>query len=160
MAYMHVNFNVTEHGTGFPANTLAAEYGSHIMNVKLATDTDNGMIVGVDTSKQVSFDVFDETTPETFTGTVLQKNQDGTWLVLVKTAVNAGFVYQKPLTEYESPRALTEEKAFYNKAGDIVRVYMLQPFDRISVSESNFSGTPTANAAITGVTNKKLTVGA
>ena len=160
MAYMHVNLNITEHGTGFPANTLAAEYGSHIMNCKLATDTDNGMFVGIDTSKQVSFDVFDETTPGAFTGTVLQKNQDGTWLVLVKTATNCGMVYQKPLTAYESPRELLDEKAFYNKAGDIVRVYMLQPFDRISISESNFSATPTVNASITGVTNKKLKVGA
>ena len=159
MAYMHVGLSVSEHGTGFPANVLAQEYGSHIMNVKLATDTDNGMIVGVDTSEQVSFDVFNETTPTTLTGTVLQQNQDGSWLVIVETAVNAGFVYQKPLTPYESPKELLDEKAMFNKAGDIVRVYMLQPFDRISVSEDNFNGTPAAKAKITGVSNKKMTIG-
>lgn len=160
MAYMHVNYAVSEHGTGYPANTLASEYGEHFANVKLATDTDNGMLVSIDLTKAWSeFDVFDEAAVTTFEGIVQQQMPDGMWLVCVTNPGDAYFVYQKPLTPYESPRELTKEKAFYNKAGDIVRCYKLAQIDRIAVSEDNFNGTPVAGAMITGVEDKKMTVG-
>ena len=160
MAYMHVNYAVTQHGTGYPANTLASEYGEHLANIKLATDTDNGMIVGLDLTKAwPEYDVFDEAEPTTLTGIVQQKMPDGMWLVCVTSAENAYFVYQKPLTPYESPRELTKESAFYNKAGDIVRGYKLAVLDRIAVSEDNFNGTPVAGATISGVEDKKMTIG-
>ena len=162
MAYMHVNFAVTEHGIGYPANVLAQEYGEHILNVKLATDTDNGMLVAADVaSAWPEFDVFDETAVTSFAGIVEQQMQDGTWLVCVTDPGDALFVYQKPLTPYESPRELTQEKAFYNKAGDIVRCYKLAKFDRIAVSAKNFSGDdPEVGATISSVSNKKMVVSA
>lgn len=160
MAYMHVNYAVTKHGTGFPANVLAQEYGDHILNVKLASDTDNGMLVAADVSQAwPEFDVFDEVAVTTFEGIVEQQMPDGMWLVCVTNPGDALFVYQKPLTPYESPRELTKEDAFFNKAGDIVRCYNLAKYDRIAVSEDNFNGTPVAGALINGVEDKKMTVG-
>lgn len=160
MAYMHVNYNVTKHGTGYPANVNAQEYGDHILNIKLASDTDNGMLVAADVSKVwPEFDVFDEAAVNTFEGIVEQQMPDGMWLVCVTDPGDALFVYQKPLTPYESPRELTKEDAFYNKKDDIVRCYCLKKFDRIAVSEDNFNGTPEAGATISGVEDKKMTVG-
>lgn len=160
MAYMHVNYAVSKHGTGYPANVLAQEYGEHILNIKLASDTDNGMLVAADVSKVwPEFDVFDEAAVTTFEGVVQQQMPDGTWLVCVTDPGDALFVYQKPLTPYESPRELTREEAFFNKEGDIVRCYKLAKFDRVSISEDNFNGTPVAGAMITGVEDKKMTVG-
>ena len=161
MAYMNVNWEINEYGTGFPNNTLASEYGEHLLNVQLSTDTDNGMLVAADVDNAwVSFDVFAETAVTTFKGIIEQQMGDGSWLVLVTDPGDALFVYQKPLTPYESPRELLKESAFYNKAGDIVRCYKLAKFDRISVSESNFNGIPVAGAKITGVSDKKMTIGA
>ena len=160
MAYMHTAYTVSTHGTGFPANVMAQEYGNHIVNVKLASDTDNGMLVAADVSKVwPEFDVFDEAAVTTFEGVVEQQMPDGTWLVCVTNPGDALFVYQKPLTPYESPRELTKEKAFFNKKDDIVRCYCLTKFDRIAVSEDNFNGTPEAGAMISGVEDKKMTVG-
>lgn len=159
MAYMSINWAISEHGTGFPSNTLAQEYGNHILNVKLASNTDNGMLVAADVSKKwADFDVFDEAAVTTFTGVIEQQMPNGNWLVLVTNPGDALLVYQKPLTPYESPRELLQEKAFYNKAGDIVRCYVLSKFDRIEVSASNFNGTPRAGKAITGVSSKKMTI--
>ena len=160
MAYMHVAYAVSSHGTGFPANVLAQEYGEHILNVKLASDTDNGMFVAADVSKAwPEYDVFDEATVTTFEGIIEQQMPDGMWLVCVTDPGDALFVYQKPLTPYESPRELTREEAFYNKKGDIVRCYKLAKFDRVAISEDNFNGTPEAGATISGVEDKKATVG-
>lgn len=160
MAYMWTNYTVSKYGTGYPANVNAQEYGDHVLNVKLATDTSNGMLVAADVSKAWSeFDVFDEAAVTTFEGIVEQQMKDGMWLVCVTDPGDALFVYQKPLTPYESPRELTKENAFYNKKDDIVRCYCLKKFDRIAVSEDNFNGTPVAGAMITGVEDKKMTVG-
>ena len=159
MSYMNVKFNVSKFGTGFPNNTLAEEYGEHLLNIKLASDTANGMLVAADVSKAwPEFDVFDEAAVTEFEGIVEQQLEDGKWLVCVTDPGDALFVYQKPLTPYESPRELLKEEAFYLKKGDIARCYCLAKFDRISVSEDNFEGTPEAGAVVSGVTNKKMTI--
>jgi hypothetical protein len=35
MAYMHVNYAVTQHGTGYSANTLASQYASILLILSL-----------------------------------------------------------------------------------------------------------------------------
>ena len=156
MAYMSVNFSVDEHATALPSNVLAQDYGAHIFNILLSTNADNGNLVAA--GDWHSFDVFEEAAVTTFEGEVVQQMPNGNWLVLVKTPGDALLVYQKPLTPYESPRELTKESAFYNKAGDIVRCYELRKWDRFEVSEEAFSATPTVGASITGVSSKKMVV--
>lgn len=159
MAYMNISFNVDEHATGLPSNVLGQEYGQHILNIKLASDTDNGMLIAADDSKVwPEFDVFDEKAVTTFEGIVEQQMPNGNWLVLVTDPGDACLVYQKPLTPYESPRELTNESAFYNKEGDIVRSYVLSKWDRFEASAKAFSATPVAGKKITGVANKKMTL--
>ena len=47
----------------------------------------------------------------------------------------------------------------YNKAGDIVRTYVLTKLDRITVSTEGFTGNdPAVGKNITGVTAKKMVV--
>lgn len=157
MAYMSVNFNVTKHATGLPSNVLAQDYGAHIFNIKLLSDADNGNLVAA--GDWDSFDVFKEVAVTTFEGKIVQQMPNGNWLVLVTDPGDALLVYQKPLTPYESPRELTEESAFYNKKGDIVRCYELRKWDRFEASADAFTGTPALNAAISGVASKKMTIG-
>lgn len=156
MAYMSVNFSVSEHATALPSNVLAQDYGAHIFNIKLSTNTDNGNLIAV--GDWDSFDVFKEAAVTSFEGEVVQKMPNGNYLVLVKTPGDAVLVYQKPLTPYESPRELTNESAFYNKAGDIVRCYELRKWDRFEASALAFNEEPEIGATITGVSNKKMTV--
>lgn len=162
MAYMNVNWNATTYGTGFPANVIAQQYGQHIVNVKLASDTPNGALVAADVSKAwASFDVFDEAAVTTFEGIIEGQDNNGDWIICVTDPGDALFVYQKPLTPYENPKELTLEKHFYNKAGDVVRCYALVKFDRITVSADNLGGAdPAAGKKITGVASKKMTVAA
>lgn len=160
MAYMSLNWAVTNnHATALPSNVLAQEYGSHILNVKLTSDTDNGNLIAANTSAAwESFDVFAEAAVTTFKGIVEQQMPNGNWIVCVTDPGDALLVYQKPLTPYESPRELTDEEAFYNKAGDIVRCYVLQKYDRFEVNAAAFASTPTAGDSITGVSSKKMTL--
>ena len=155
---MTADFTIGSHATGYPANVASQRYGNHMPSVKVTTDTDNGNLIAV--GDWVDWDYFREAAVTTFAGKIIAKNPDGTFLVLVTNPGDAVFVYTKPLTPYESPAELKQEKAFYNKAGDIARTYVLTKFDRIAVSEEGFDGTPSVGKAITGVSAKKLTVGA
>lgn len=157
MAYMSVNWTVGEHATALPSNVLAQEYGAHIFNIKLTADCDNGNLVAAGDWEE--FDVFAEAAATTFAGKIVEKMPNGNWLVLVTDPGDALLVYQKPLTPYESPRELTYESAFYNKAGDIVRAYELRKWDRFEVSDLAFDGTPELGKAVS-VVSKKLKVAA
>lgn len=156
MAYMSINFKTDGHATGLPSNVLAQDYGAHIFNIKLSTDTDNGNLVAA--GDWDSLDVFKEAEVTTFEGKIVQKMTDGNYLVLVTNPGDALFVYQKPLTPYETPKSLTNESAFYNVAGDTVRAYELRKWDRIEVSAGGFSGTPSVGATISGVSSKKMKI--
>lgn len=155
MAYMSINQTVAQHATALPSNVLAQDYGAHIFNILLSTDADNGNLVAA--GDWAEFDVFEEAAVTTFAGEVVQQMPNGNWLVLVTNPGDALLVYQKPLTPYESPRELLEEKSMYNKAGDIVRCYELRKWDRFEVSALAFSGAdPEVGATCSAVTNKKM----
>ena len=158
MAYMSINWSVDEHATALPSNVLAQNYAAHIFNILLGTAADNGNLVAAGTWE--SFDVFNEAEVTTFKGKIVQKMPNGNWLVLVSDPGDALLVYQKPLNPAESPRELTNESAFYNKAGDIVRCYELRKWDRFEVSAKAFDGEPAVGKSITGVSSKKMTIGA
>lgn len=156
MAYMSINWEYDKHATALPSNVLAQEYGAHIFNIKLNTDTDNGNLVAA--GDWDSFDVFAEAAVTTFEGKVVEKMPNGNYLVLVTNPGDALLVYQKPLTPYESPREFMREEAFYNKEGDIVRCYELRKWDRFEASALAFSSEPEVGATISGVASKKMTV--
>lgn len=158
MAYMHINYSVDEHATALPSNLLGQNYGAHIFNIKLGSNTDNGNLVAA--GDWDSFDVFEEAAVTTFTGKIVEQMPNGNWLVLVTDPGDALLVYQKPLTPYESPREFMKESAFYNKKDDIVRCYGLCKWDRFEASDLAFDGTPEVGKSITGVSAKKMTVGA
>ena len=158
MAYMHVAMSTTKHATALPSNVLAQDYGAHIFNIELASAADNGNLVAAGDWKEL--DVFEEGAVTTFTGKIVQKMPNGNWLVLVTNPGDALLVYQKPLTQYDSPAELTKEEFFYNKAGDIVRCYELRKWDRFEASAEAFTGTPAEGASISGVASKKMTIGA
>lgn len=154
---MNVDINVGTHGMAYPNNVLAQHYGEHMFSLEIDSDVDNGWLVSVgdyvdlNTYKAVLTDV-------TFTGKIVAQMTDGNYLVVVDDPGNAVLVYNKPLTPYDSPAALKDEKSMYNKAGDRVRAYGLHKFDKFEESVENFSGTPAVGKKITGVTNGKLVV--
>lgn len=154
---MTADFVIGKHAIGYPANIAAERYGGHMPSVMVETDTDNGNLIAA--GEWTAWDYYEEKAVTKFEGKIIAKNVDGTFLVLVNDPGDALFVYTKPLTPYESPAALKQEKVFFNKAGDIVRTYTLVKFDKFAVSELGFDGTPEVGAEITGVSNKKLVVG-
>lgn len=156
-------FDITafpKHARALPSNVVSQRYGDHIPSVRVATDTDNGNLIAV--GAWAGWDFFDEAAVTTFTGEIIAQDKNGDFVVLVRDPGDACFVYTKPLTPYETPEELLDERMFYNKAGDIVRAYVLTKFDRITVSSEGFysptSATPKVGDAVTGVTNKKLTI--
>lgn len=152
---MTADFSVGSHGISYPSNVLAQRGGKHIYSIVADVDMDNGAIVAP--NAWVGYDNFSAKDSTGFQGKIVQKNTDGTWLILVEDPGDACLVYTKPLTPYESPYALTKETAFYNKAGDIVRAYELAVGDRFAVNDAAISGTAALNATVT-VTGRQLTI--
>lgn len=145
------------HARALPSNVVSQRYGNHMPSVRIDTDTDNGNLIAV--GDWVAWDYFAEAAVTSFAGKIIAQDKNGDWVVLVTNPGDAVFVYQKPLTPYESPEQLLSEKTMYNKAGDIVRTYVLTKFDRITVSTEGFTGNdPAVGATISGVTNKKMVV--
>jgi hypothetical protein len=145
------------HARALPSNVVSQRYGNHMPSVRIDTDTDNGNLIAV--GDWVAWDYFAEAAVTSFTGKIIAQDKNGDWVVLVTDPGDAVFVYQKPLTPYESPEQLLSEKTMYNKAGDIVRTYTLTKFDRITVSTEGFTGNdPAVGSTISGVTNKKMVV--
>lgn len=154
---MSVQFTVADHATGYPSRVLAREGGKHIYDVVAGTDTDNGNLVAV--GDMIDIQNFSEAAVKKFEGKVVCQMPNGDWLVEVKDPGDACLVYTEPLTSYESPAALRSEKAFYNKAGDIMRCYELAKGDNFQVNEAAFSAKPSKGAEIKSVAQKKLVIG-
>lgn len=152
---MTVDIATGTHAKGYPSNVLAQRSGEHVYSVRLSSNTDNGNLVAI--GDWADWDVFTEAAVTTFTGKIVAKNPDGTWLVLVTDPGDAGFVYTKPLSPY-TEASLRGEKTMYNKAGDVARVYGLHKHDRISVSDEGFTGTPAVGATISSVAAKKMVI--
>lgn len=157
MANMTVGYKVSTHATALPSNLLASNYGEHIYSILLSTDADNGNLVAV--GDWNSLDQFKEATVTTFTGKIVEKMADGNYLVLVTDPGDAVLVYQVPVGAEDWTNTWKKESNLYNVAGDVVRCYGLAKYDRFEVSAEGFDGTPEVGKNITGVSNKKLTVG-
>lgn len=153
---MTVDFTVGSHGTSYPSNVLAQKGGKHIYSIVADVDTDNGAIVAK--RDWIAYDNFSAMDSTGFAGHIVEKNVDGTWLIIVDNPGDACLVYTKPLAPYESPRELKSESAFYNKKGDVMRCYELAVGDRFAVNDAALSGTAEVGKKIT-VTGRKLTVG-
>jgi hypothetical protein len=154
---MTADFNIGKHATSYPSNVLAQRSGKHIYSIEADVDTDNGAIVAW--NEWLGFDKFSAKDSTGFAGKIVQKNVDGTWLVLVTDPGDACLVYTEPLTPYESPAELKLESAFYNKKGDVMRCYELAYGDRFAVSDDAFSGSPAVGSAVS-VTGRKLAAAA
>lgn len=158
MALMSVFYEIEKHATANPSNVLAGEYGAHMFSIQLESDCDNGNLVAA--GDWLSLDLFAEAAVTKFTGKIVEKMGNGNYLVLVEDPGDALLVYQVPVGAEEWTNTWKKESNLYNKAGDVVRAYELKKWDRFEVSAEGFSGTPAVGKAITGVTTKKMVVGA
>lgn len=159
MANMSIFYEIAKHATAFPSNVLSGDtYGGHMFSILLDSDTDNGNLVAV--GDYLSLDLFAEAAVTEFEGKIVEQMGNGNYLVLVTNPGNATLVYQVPIGAEEWTNTFKKESNMYNKAGDRVRTYGLAKWDRFEVSVEAFEGTPEVGKTITGVTNKKMVVGA
>lgn len=158
MALMSMFYEISKHATANPSNVLAGEYGAHMFSIQLESDCDNGNLVAA--GDWLSLDLFAEKAATTFKGKIVEKMGNGNYLVLVEEPGDALLVYQVPVGAEEWTSTFKKESNLYNKAGDIVRAYELKKWDRFEVSAEGFNGEPAVGKEITGVANKKMTVGA
>ena len=157
---MAVDFT-TNHADANVSKLLATNYGGHIYNVTLSSDTDNGNII-----KRGDYNTFDnylEANANTFNGIVRGKAADGNCYVevLADLGFDALLVYNVPDNGYDSPKAIAGEKRFYMQAGDVARAHQLYAGDIFEVSELGFEGNLNnlnAGVSITAIGNKKLVI--
>ena len=152
---MAVDYSVNKHATAGVSKLLATYGGAHIYNVTLSTAADNGNIIG--RGAMVSLDNYAEAAPTSFSGKVVWQAANGNWYVEVLAAENALLVYNVPMNPYEEG-PLSDEKLFYNAAGDVVRAHELKLGDIFEVSAEAFSGTPQKNKTISTITGKKMVI--
>jgi hypothetical protein len=158
MANMSVFYNISKHATALPSNVLAGgTYGGHTFSVQLKTDTDNGNLIAL--GDYIGLDLYDEATVTKFEGKIVYQMGNGNYLVQVLDPGDAVLVYSVPVGAEEYNSEFKAESSLYNKAGDTVRTYSLVKYDTFEVSVEGFDGTPEVGKSISGVSEKKLTVG-
>lgn len=157
---MAIKYTVEKHTVCNPGNLIAENYGEHMVSLNITSATDNGRIVKVGDMETLDKYKVEEAT--TIGAYIFDKNADGTWLVVVTSVPDdlTALIYQKPIINEESPRALTSLSNFYNDPEDgAVRGYILHALDRFSLSDEGFDGTPVKGAKITQISDGKLKIG-
>ena len=157
---MAINYTVEKHTVCNPGSLIASDYGRHIASVEIEEAIDNGRIVKVGNMTE-SLDTFEMATASEIDAYIAMQGADGLWLVVVNDPkdVRNALIYQEPLIDEESPRALTLEENFYNDPEDgPVRAYLLDALDRFWLSDEGFSGTPAVGSTITTITDGKLVI--
>lgn len=153
---MAIAYTIAKHATAGVSKTLANSGGSHIYNVTLTTDADNGNIIG--RGEMISLDNYAEATPTSFAGKIVWQAANGNWYVEVTEATNALLVYNVPMIYEDYSNKFKAESNFYNAAGDVVRGHELVVGDIFEVSAEGFSGTPSVGKTISTITDKKMVV--
>ena len=158
---MATNMSVEKHTVCDPGNLLASHYGEHMVSLDITEATDNGRIVKA--GEMTSLDLYEVEEVTAIDAYIALKNTNGTWLVVVNEVKDprTALIYQEPLINYESVRALTQISNFYNDPADgPVRGYILHSLDRFSLSDEGFVGTPKKGAKITAIQDGKLVISA
>ena len=156
MAQNFLDFANNKHAVAGSSRLTAVQTGE-IYNVKISTDLDNGTIIGL--GDRTGNDYYAQAAATTFTGKIVEQAANGNYYIEVLTAENAYLVLQVPLTYYEFSTSAKAESTFYNEAGDIVRVYKLNPHDIFELSAEGIGGAIAVGKSVT-VTANKVTVSA
>ena len=144
------------HTVAYPSKTLCANGGSHIYNIELSADCDNGAIVKK--GDFIDLDLYEEAAASTMTGIIQKQAANKNWYVeITANPDHELFVYMPAFIAEEWTKTLKDEKRFFNAAGDVVRGYDLAVGDVVEVSAEGFDGTPEAGKTVT-VANKKFVV--
>lgn len=154
---MAIKFEIEKHAYCFPTKVLAGNGGEHILNIELTTDADNGSIVTAGDYK--SFDNYVEAAaPATYEAKIVDVAADGNFYVQVVEPADAILVCEVPvIAEQNYDSRFKDIKNFYNKAGEVVRGYVLHKFDIYELSAEAFDGTPEAGKSVT-ITGRKHVV--
>ena len=138
------------HVVSFPVKvaSMMGQY-SHVYNIVLQADTDNGMLAG--RGDYVSFDQYEQDAPSaSFAGRINEQAANGNWLVEV-TALPSDeevlVIYNSAISPY-AERDLQDEALFFNKAGEVAQGAVLCIVDVIELSENAFIGTIAAGATV------------
>lgn len=155
---MSFKLSMAEYPVSGVNKLLATQGGKHIYNVTAGTECWNGALIK--RGDWNSFDNYEEAAATEFDGIVRQQAANGNWYVEVVDAHDALLVYNVPIVEADFTRDMASEKHFYIEAGEVCRAHELAVGDIFELSEDGFEGTPVAGATVSGVTDKKPTIGA
>ena len=159
---MAVDYSVTKHTLVEIGNSIAEDYGEHMVSLDISNETngiDNGRFVSVDKMTALDLWGYNAVADNTVSAyIVMQHPVSKLWLMVIDSVKDdkTAIIYQKPLIAEESPRQITNEENFYNIPEDgPVRGYIIHALDRFWISDNGFDGTPAANAKITKFVNGK-----
>ena len=154
---MAIKFEIEKHAYCFPTKVLAGNGGEHILNIELTEDADNGAIVSVGDYK--SFDNYMEAeAPANYEGKIVDIAADGNFYVEVVEPADAVLICEVVvIAEQNYDSRFKDPKNFYNKAGEVVRGYVLHKHDIYELSEEGFEGTPEVGKTVT-ITGRKHVV--
>lgn len=121
MANVFDSYAGVAHGTAGATNMLATNSGAHIYSLKAHKNLDNGSIVAVGT----------------FVGNQVFNSKD-------YVAGDVPFVVLTPALNYNTAlKKYSEERYFYNAAGEVMRALQLSVMDTYQISEDLVNGAVT-----------------
>lgn len=123
------------HGVVESSNLLATTRGAHIFSVKAEEDIDNGHLVNLDDMSCIKSETV---------GAATVKSYSHEYFTMVEPTATSrvGLIASVAIGPDEKPAFLTRESAFYNAAGELMRVYDLYFGDKFVASEVCFDGEP------------------
>ena len=156
MANSLINLNnIVKHAVATSTELEATRGGSHIYDIVISKDMDNGTIVGKGAYDGNMHYAMGAST--SFAGKIIRKEANGIYQIQVTEAENAILLLQVPAIPEGFNKATTAEYLFYNASGDIVRGYELQVGDIFGLTAEGFDGTPEVGATVS-VSNYIVTV--
>ena len=157
---MAIKYAIDKHAICFQSK-IASAISGHILNMHLQGDLDNGTVRGV--GDYVSFDGYKDAAADAgFKAKIVDKAANGNWYVQV-TEINVNkpsvLIDEVVVIPENYTREFSDPANFYNKAGDVVRGYVLQPLDIFELSDEGFTGNaPAVGKALTANAAGKLVV--
>lgn len=152
---MIIDITKGSHISTFPTKvaSMMGQY-SHVYNLVLTADTDNGTLAG--RGEYVDYDQYEQAdVANGFKGFIRGLASDGRYEIEVSELPSSEvlYVYNSAVSEY-SQAEFQDETLFYNPEGDVAQGAVLCIGDVFNISKNGFTGTPEAGKEVTFASGK------
>lgn len=150
---MAIQFAITPHTYAFPAKVLAKTGGTHVYNILLDNNQDQGAIVTK--GDFVELDLYEEADePTGVTGVIQMMTSKGTYYIEITDPKNGIILCNEAMINEEYSPLFKNLQNYYNPKGTVVRGIPASIGDIWEYSANVFNGKPVIGKKVTFTSGK------